>query len=139
MYPFICFPSLVDFDEITISKFLLSQPEKYIKTFTAFEFDSNSVAEQLYNPDNYFVLIFDEMKEQLLSISFIRFHPDYKNATSGNVTDYHYQNKGLGQLGLAYLKSYCRMNNLNSEFVAHIDPTNESSMQLAKKSGIGIL
>jgi len=127
--------SLKEFDDITISDFLKKQPEGYLDFFTPFSFTKIALKKELEN--SFFVLIF--IREILVSFSFARYHPEYESPTIGYVTDYNYQNKGLAQLGLSYLKSYCKLHNLNSNFAAHINKENKSSLILAEKSGVKLL
>lgn len=132
MYPYIRLASLTEFDDITISDFLNKQPEGYLEFFTPFDFSEQSIRKEI--EENFFVLIF--IGERLVSMSFARFHPDYDSPTTGNVTDFNYQNKSLAQLGLIYLKSYLKLANKDTNFKAHISEQNKNALLLAEKTGI---
>lgn len=134
MYPYLRSASLEEQDDLKILEMLQKQPKEYIQSFRAFPFTRESIREHLENRNNKTVLIF--VGNNLAAFGFVRYSEEYKNYTTGNVTDYYYRNNGLAQLSIVWLKSWSKLHNRYAEFKAHVDNENIASQILMKKTGI---
>lgn len=121
-------------DASIISNFLLIQDKEYIKFFTPFSFDVETISSILSkkNKDGYFGIIW---KDRVIGLFLLRGWDDgYQIPSYGVVIDQMYNNRGLGQLTMEFSKAYCRLCACH-QIMLKVHPQNKVAQHIYEKNG----